>query len=69
MYYPVVEGGSILEYDTGGVMSVEHLSAEESNEDLLEHGEEFYNAMEEIEWSKVVFEAETTEDELMVELV
>uniref|UniRef100_A0A0N5AWA4 tRNA selenocysteine 1-associated protein 1 n=1 Tax=Syphacia muris TaxID=451379 RepID=A0A0N5AWA4_9BILA len=55
--YPVVEGGAITAYESYGVAPVGDITASESNEQLLENGEELYNALEECRWSKVVLDA------------
>lgn len=48
-----------------GVESVEDETVEQSNEYLLENGEEFYEALEQSRWSKVVFDASMNEDDLL----
>uniref|UniRef100_A0A1I7VJU8 tRNA selenocysteine 1-associated protein 1 n=1 Tax=Loa loa TaxID=7209 RepID=A0A1I7VJU8_LOALO len=64
-YYSCVVGGAIVSYEMCGVEPVEDESAEQSNEYVLENGEEFYEALEQSRWSKVVFDANMCEDDLL----
>nr|CRZ22728.1 Bm8750 [Brugia malayi] len=64
-YYSCVVGGAIVSYEMCGIESVEDESAEQSNEYLLQNGEEFYEALEQSRWSKVVFDANMCEDDLL----
>lgn len=48
-----------------GIEPVEDESAEQSNEYLLQNGEEFYEALEQSRWSKVVFDANMCESDLL----
>ncbi|KAM3727291.1 tRNA selenocysteine 1-associated protein [Dirofilaria immitis] len=64
-YYSCVVGGAIVSYEACGVEPVEDVSAEQSNEYVLQNGEEFYEALEQSRWSKVVFDANMCEDDLL----
>uniref|UniRef100_A0A0R3RGR0 tRNA selenocysteine-associated protein 1 n=1 Tax=Elaeophora elaphi TaxID=1147741 RepID=A0A0R3RGR0_9BILA len=64
-YYSCVIGGAVVSYEMCGVEPIEDESAEESNEYILQNGEEFYEALEQSRWSKVVFDANMCEDDLL----
>ncbi|VDM38473.1 unnamed protein product [Toxocara canis] len=65
IYYPVVEGGSIVSLDEGGVEPIVDEAAETYNDRLLASGEEFYEALENSRWSKVICDLDTTENRLL----
>ncbi|VDK64570.1 unnamed protein product [Onchocerca ochengi] len=64
-YYSCVVGGAIVSYEMCGIEPVEDESVEKSNEYVLANGEEFYEALEQSRWSKVVFDANMCEDDLL----
>ncbi|VDN04647.1 unnamed protein product [Thelazia callipaeda] len=64
-YYPCVVGGAIVSYEMYGTEPIEDESAEASNEYLLQNGEEFYEALEQSRWSKVVFDSNVIEGDLL----
>ncbi|VDK77666.1 unnamed protein product [Litomosoides sigmodontis] len=64
-YYSCVIGGAVASYEVTGIEPVEDESAEQSNEYLLRNGEEFYEALEQSRWSKVVFDANMCESDLL----
>lgn len=62
MYFPIVVGGAIVSYETGGTEPVGDQTAEESNDILLENSEEFYQVLEESRWNISNF---MNEDEIL----
>ncbi|VDN19155.1 unnamed protein product [Gongylonema pulchrum] len=63
--YRKVVGGAVVSCEANGVEPVSDETADENNEKVLDNSEEFYEALEQSRWSKVVFSADMHENDLL----